>query len=118
VRPSQPVEIREYLRPSGVSPFGRWFAGLEAEVAARVTAALARLAAGSWSNVRSLGDGVHELRLHFGPGYRLYFGTIGGRVVILVGGGTKSGQARDIARARALWAEINARMEEQGGQWH
>jgi putative addiction module killer protein len=55
---------------------------------------------------------VHELRLHFGPGYRVYFGTTGGRVVILVGGGTKTGQARDIARARELWAEFKMRNDE------
>lgn len=108
MRPSQPIEIREYVRPSGVSPFGRWFAGLDAAAAARVTAALARLAAGSWSTVRSVGGGVHELRLHSGPGYRVYFGTRGSWLVILVGGGTKSGQSRDIARARDMWAEFEA----------
>lgn len=109
MRPSELIDIREYVRPSGISPFGRWFSGLDSVAAARVTAALARLAAGSWSNVRSLGEGVHELRLHFGPGYRVYFGTTGAQVVILVGGGTKSGQARDIARARDLWVEFKMR---------
>jgi len=109
MRPFGPIDIREYVRPSGISPFGRWFGGLDAAVAARVTVALARLAAGNWSNVRSVGEGVHELRMHVGPGYRVYFGTTGTQVVILVGGETKSGQGRDIVRARDLWTEFKAR---------
>jgi putative addiction module killer protein len=118
VIPSETIDIREYVRPSGNSPFGRWFIRLDAVVAARVSAALARLAAGSWSNVRSLGGGVHELRLHFGPGYRVYFGKIDAHVVILVGGGTKSGQARDIARARDLWTEFKMHNRELGNRCH
>jgi len=61
---------------------------------------------------------VHELRLHFGPGYRIYFGTVGANVVILVGGGTKSGQGRDIARARDLWAEFKVHNRQVGNRWH
>jgi len=109
VRPSESVNISEYLRPSGTSSFGRWFSGLDAVVAARVTSSLARLAAGNWSGVKSLGAGLHELRLHFGSGIRVYFGMTGPRILILLGGGTKSGQVRDIARARELWAEFKTR---------
>lgn len=108
MRPSSPVEIVEYIEASGKSPFSRWFDRLDAVVAARLTAALARLALGSWSHVRSVGDGVHELRIDVGPGYRVYLGVETQRIVVLLGGGTKRRQQADIERAKAAWREFTA----------
>jgi putative addiction module killer protein len=72
-----PLEIIEFVDSSGRSPFRHWFDNLDATAAARVTAALARLALGSWSHVKSVGEGLQELRLDVGPGYRVYFGVPG-----------------------------------------
>jgi len=80
------VEILEYQDPAGTSPFARWFAGLNATAAARVTVAVMRLGRGNYSNVKGVGAGVYEYKIDFGPGYRVYFGKDGERIVILLGG--------------------------------
>ena len=97
------MKIREYETPEGRSPFGEWFEDLDPTGAAKVTVALARLEQGNTSNVKGVGSGVSELRIDFGPGYRAYFGKDGESLVILVGGGTKKRQQRDIAAAQAHW---------------
>jgi putative addiction module killer protein len=103
------LEILEYLTPEGKSPFGRWFGDLDAEAAAKVAVALARLGQGNFSNVASVGGGASELKVHFGPGYRIYFGRDGGALVILLCGGSKKRQSDDIERARAYWADYKHR---------
>lgn len=103
------VEIEEYVTDAGTSPFGDWFDGLDPVAAARVTVAVTRIARGAVSNVKGLGDGVFEYRIDAGPGYRIYFGRDGGRLVILVGGGTKRRQDRDIEAAKARWVNYKAR---------
>jgi putative addiction module killer protein len=100
-------KVVEYLR-QGVSPFGTWFAGLDAHAAAKVATALYRLEQGNLSNVKAVGKGVSEYRLEFGPGYRIYFGQEGRMVVILLGGGSKKTQKKDIRTAQALWAEYKS----------
>src|SRR5438128_1264217 len=95
------IDVREYLTATGKSPFGNWFAELDAYAAAKVTTALTRLRQGNFSNVKGVGAGLFEYRIHFGPGYRVYFGKDGERLVILLAGGTKKRQARDIAAAQA-----------------
>lgn len=67
--------------------------------------ALDRLAAGNFSNVKPVGAGVNELRIHFGPGYRVYFGRDGERIIVLLAGGTKKRQDQDIAIARLAWRD-------------
>lgn len=99
----------EFLDEAGRSPFARWYGRLPTSAAAKVTTALYRLAAGNTSNVKSVGHGVHELRIDFGPGYRVYFGTDGEIMIILLGGGSKSGQQQDIERAWRRWAEYKRR---------
>lgn len=103
------IEIREYLDERGHSPFARWFTRLNAVVAARVTVALNRMESGNLSNVRGVGQGVLEYRMDFGPGYRVYFGRDGDALVILLAGGTKARQQRDIRNARARWQDYNQR---------
>lgn len=103
------VQIEEYLTEGGASPFGDWFDGLDAVAAARVTVVLTRIARGAVSNVKGVGGGVLEYRIDTGPGYRIYFGRDGDRLVILVGGGTKRRQDQDIEAARTRWANYKAR---------
>jgi putative addiction module killer protein len=103
------MELLEYLEATGRSPFGRWFEGLDAHAAAKVTVALTRLKQGNLSNVKGVGEGVFEYRIDFGPGYRLYFGRDGESLIILVGGGTKARQHRDVASAKVRWADYKRR---------
>lgn len=97
-------KVVEYLR-EGASPFGTWFTVLDAHAAAKVSTALYRMEQGNFSNVKSVGKGVSEYKIDFGPGYRIYFGQEGDEVVILLGGGSKKTQEKDIRTAHMLWAE-------------
>jgi putative addiction module killer protein len=113
------IEIQEFLDSSGRSPFGRWFDGLNAVAAARVTIALARLSQGNFSNVEGVGTGVYEVKMDFGAGYRVYFGKDGERIVILLGGSAKKRQGAAIAAAQAAWAEYRRRKGgKEHGKWH
>jgi putative addiction module killer protein len=96
--------VVEYVR-EGTSPFARWFSALDAQAAAKVAVALYRLEQGNVSNAKSVGKGVSEYRIDFGPGYRIYFGQEGDELVILLGGGAKKTQDKDIRTAQMLWAE-------------
>ncbi|MGH8567085.1 MAG: type II toxin-antitoxin system RelE/ParE family toxin, partial [Gammaproteobacteria bacterium] len=77
------IEVREYTDPAGRSPFGKWFSGLEVSAAAKITVALVRLEQGNRSNAKGVGGGVLELKIDHGPGYRVYFGKDGERLVML-----------------------------------
>ena len=113
------IEIQEFLDGSGRSPFARWFDGLNAVAAARVTIALTRLGQGNFSNVEVVGGGAYEIKIDFGPGYRVYFGKDGERLVILLGGSAKKRQEAAIAAAQGAWAEYKRRRgSKEHGQWH
>lgn len=85
------IEVLEYLDASGHSPYAEWFDRLNAPAAAKVATAVTRLAQGNLSNLKGVGGGVFECKINFGLGYRVYLGKDGERLVILLGGGTKSG---------------------------
>jgi putative addiction module killer protein len=106
------IELRQYIDLSGRNPFDRWFENLEDSTQARIVVALDRLERGNISAVKGVGAGVSELRLDFGPGYRVYFGRDGNTLVILLGGGTKKRQQADIAAAQMLWQEYKNRRKE------
>ena len=74
---------------------------------------LYRIGLGNFSNVKGVGSGVFECRVNFGPGYRVYFGKHGERIVILLGGGTKQGQNRDIKLAIARWEDYKRRAKQE-----
>ena len=103
------IEVREFLDTRGRSPYAAWFDSLNGEAAAKVATAVTRLSLGNFSNVESVGSGVFEYKLDFGPGYRIYFGKDGDTMVILLGGGTKKRQARDISAALANWQDYKRR---------
>lgn len=107
--PIEAAGLRAYEDEHGKSPFDTWFRKLEPVAAAKVTVALARLEQGQFSNVKSVGAGVHELKVSYGPGYRVYFGKDSHTMIILVGGGTKKRQKVDIKAAKLRWANFKAR---------
>ncbi|HEX4322897.1 MAG TPA: type II toxin-antitoxin system RelE/ParE family toxin [Acidobacteriaceae bacterium] len=86
---------------------------LDVGVRARVIAAVLRLEGGNFSAAKSVGAGVSELRLDFGPGYRIYFGSDGEKLIILLAGSSKKRQQSDIEAAHALWAEYKKRKREE-----
>ena len=106
------VDLREYEDERGSSPFRRWFDRLNAEAARKVTTAVYRLGMGNFSTSKSVGSGVYECRINFGPGYRVYFGRDGELIVILLGGGTKQRQQDDIEVARQRWEKYKRRKKE------
>jgi putative addiction module killer protein len=95
-------EIREYIE-TGHSPFADWFDSLDAVTAARVDKYIRRLEAGNFGSAKALQEGISELKLDFGPGYRVYFGRDGKTIIILLGGGSKRRQSADIATAIERW---------------
>ncbi len=92
------------------SVFERWLAGLRDQSAyTRVRMQLLRFGQGQFGDAKPVGEGVSEARLHFGPGYRLYFCKRGREVILLLAGGDKSSQSSDIRQALALKREIEGR---------
>lgn len=103
------MRVAEYLDKQGRSPFANWYARLDPIAAAKVTTALTRLEEGNDSNVKSVGQGVHEYKINFGPGYRIYFAYKDRELIILLAGGDKSRQQNDIAEAQARWRDYKSR---------
>jgi putative addiction module killer protein len=103
------IDVREFVDSRGRSPFTAWFDSLDAGAAAKVTAAVTRISLGNFSNVEGVGSGVFEYKLDFGPGYRIYFGKDGAAIVILLGGGSKRRQHKDISAALANWQDYKRR---------
>ena len=103
------IEVLQYETADGACPFEDWFNGLDARAAAKVRTAVARIEAGNLWDVKPVGAGVSERRIDFGPGYRLYFGQDGRRLVLLLVGGTKKRQQRDILLAQAYWQDYKER---------
>jgi putative addiction module killer protein len=97
------VEIRYYVDAGSREPFAEWFAELDPIASAKIARAIARMEQGNFSNVKSVGEGVLEYKIDFGPGYRIYFGRDGDTIVILLTGGTKKRQQRDIDAAQNYW---------------
>ena len=88
------------------STFRRWVRGLrDRRAVARINARLRNVSMGNMGDSRSVGEGIHEMRIHYGPGYRMYFIREGRSVVVLLCGGDKGSQSRDIERARRLARE-------------
>ncbi len=98
----EPIEILRYESQNGRCPFYEWVQKLrDAKTESVIDARLERLRIGNYGDHRWIGDGVWELKIHLGPGYRIYFLKDGLRVVVLLCGGAKDSQVRDIAQAKA-----------------
>ena len=103
-------EVRLYVTPEGKIPYNDWFYSLRDGKAVHVIRArLARLRAGNWGDYKSAGEGVLELRIDFGPGYRIYCGMDGHKIIILLCGGDKHSQDKDIRKALNHWADYKRR---------
>lgn len=107
------VEVQEYIDARGHIPYRDWIVELDTSVRVRIITAVLRMEQGNFSAAKGIGSGIFELRLDFGPGFRVYFGKDGETLVILLGGGSKKRQQADIAAARALWAEYKKRKREE-----
>jgi putative addiction module killer protein len=106
----QPLDLELYTTTDGQIPFQEWLDELrDRQGQAKIKARLARVRKGNLGNCKSLGDGVLELKVDFGPGYRVYFGQAGKTIVLLLCGGDKGSQARDIQAAKTYWAEYEQR---------
>lgn len=102
----QPRELKVYESPSGSAPFDDWLGSLrDGKSRARIEVRLDRLEQGNFGDCKPVGDGVLELRMDFGPGYRVYFAEDGPAIVLLLIGGDKSTQDKDIKTAKSYWRE-------------
>ena len=107
--PTKHWRIVEYRTANGRNPFRRWLSSLRNEVAVRrIVARILRLEHGNRGDWKGVGGGVCELRIDYGPGYRVYFAVDGATLVLLLCGGDKSSQAKDIGEAHAYWKDWKA----------
>ena len=101
-----PRKLQLYHAPNGRAPYTEWLESQDRTTRNKIQTRIDRIGfAGNLGDYRSVGDGVFELRFRFGPGYRVYFGQIGNTIVLLLCGGDKSSQTRDIKQAKAYWQE-------------
>ena len=106
-----PFELEVFETRDGKSPFTDWLRALrDRRAVARIRVRLARIRIGNFGDVEPVAGAVHELKIDHGPGYRVYFGRSGNRVVLLLCGGTKKTQQRDIDRAKQYWDDYRSRM--------
>ncbi len=99
-----PYEIDYYVADTGKKPFKEWLEGLkDLSGRAKIRVRLDRVRLGNLGDNRSVGEGVLELRIDYGPGYRIYFALDGNRLILLLLGGDKSSQERDITKAKEYW---------------
>jgi putative addiction module killer protein len=99
------VTVREYLNADRKSPFRDWLRLLTKAVAARIQLRVQRFELGNLGDHKNVGEGVWEARVMFGAGYRIYFGKDGDSIIVLLVGGDKGSQRKDIARAREFWRD-------------
>jgi putative addiction module killer protein len=99
------LTVREYLTPDVQNRFREWLGTLDSAIRARVQARVLRFELGNLGDHKSVGAGVWEARLAFGPGYRIYFGRDADSIIVLLLGGPRSSQGRDIRRAQGFWRD-------------
>ena len=106
-------EIEKYVAQEGICPFDEWFETLDSQFQARIDTRFDRVSLGNFGDTKNLGGGIYELRFSFGAGYRVYYGIRGRRVILLLTGGSKNSQNKDIRLAKELW---NAYKKESRGE--
>jgi putative addiction module killer protein len=108
---AMPKELRVYVTDEGREPFSEWLESLrDIKARAKIRVRLDRVSLGNAGDCHSVGEGVQELRIDYGPGYRVYFGQEGATLVLLLCGGDKSTQSRDIETAKRYWNEYRRRL--------
>ena len=112
MRVVQTREIEVYRDLNGRAPYIEWFESIrDLKTRTRIQDRIDRIESGNLGDYKPVGDGVFELRFRSGPGYRIYFGQVGNTIVLLLCGGDKSSQSRDIERAKAYWQEYKESQE-------
>jgi len=102
------MEIRKYTTGNGITPFENWMEELrDARAKAKIIVRLDRIMLGNFGDHKAIGDGVSELRIDTGKGYRVYYGMDGNTVVLLLCGGNKATQQADIEKAKKFWRDYN-----------
>jgi len=99
-------EVRAYESKIGRNYYREWLFSLDKVTARIVARRVTRLEDANFGDVKPVGEGVSELRIDYGPGYRVYFGQAGREIILLLCGSDKSGQERTIVKAKALWREF------------
>ena len=103
-------KIDHYLFENGIDPFEKWLRDLkDIKARAKINVKIDRLSIGNLSSSKSVGDGVSELKIDYGPGYRVYYGQSGKFVILLLCGGDKDTQQKDIETAKEYWVEFKRR---------
>ena len=112
MRDTHPRKLQVYQTQNGREPFSEWLISLrDTKLQTRIRKRLDQIEDGNFGDCQSVGSGVFELRLHFGAGYRIYFGEIGNDIVLLLYGGDKSSQTRDIRRAKSYWLQYKEKYQ-------
>ena len=107
------LTVQHYRTATGKIPYQAWLAKLKNKTAkAAVVRRSIRIELGDLGDHKHVGDGVSELRIDVGPGYRVYYGMVGGTVVLLLTGGDKGSQERDIAQAKGYWKDHQKRYDQ------
>lgn len=105
------VQLKEYLTASGENPFRQWLEGVDIKIKARIQARLLRFEEGNLGDHKLVGKRIWEARLHFGAGYRVYFGKDGINIILLLLGGSKSSQSKDIRKAQHYWDDYQRKVK-------
>lgn len=109
------IEIELYVTASGRCPFDDWFEEIrEKNTRAKILTRLDRLKVGNFGDCKSIGDGIAELRIHYGPGIRIYYSKIGNKIILLLTGGEKDSQSKDINKAKEHLKEYRSREKKYG----
>jgi len=104
------LTINEYTDAQGKSPYARWLNGLrDARARAKIILQVDKMELGLFGDSEPIGEGLSELRIHYGPGYRVYYGKESNQVYLLLCGGDKSTQPKDIRNAKAYWQDHKRR---------
>jgi putative addiction module killer protein len=104
-----PYLIREYLTEEGKNPYRDWLSRLDKHIRVRIQARIMRFEQGNFGDCKAINHGVWEARLMFGAGYRIYYALENENVILLLLGGDKQSQAKDIKRAQTYWTDYQSR---------
>ena len=104
------MRVLIYENPEGRAPYSHWLDGLrDMQAAAKIEVRVRRIRLGNLGYWEPMGEGVGELKVDYGPGYRIYFGRIDSAIIVLLCGGDKKTQKKDIVKAKELWQDFKER---------
>jgi len=107
---NEAIEILIYEDASGKSPYKSWFNKLDTTTQLIIDNRLSRVRLGNFGDCEPVKEGVFELKFKYGPGYRIYFGKINNTIILLINGGNKGNQSRDIEKAKQYWIQYKEKI--------